>query len=145
MGVTEIVISADQGWHVLRYAGGRVERVPIVAWRITGSSAEPVTINPAVDILCPDGSVTSSFGQFRSQDMWLEEQHRAQDPRGWSDPPTVAAIAKAAGMTFDVADAAASDARVTLNGAALLKSRPEPESKAAGLRRRRAIRRSRGR
>jgi hypothetical protein len=46
MGVTEIVISADQGWHVLRYAGGRVERVPIVAWRITGSSGSRSQLIP---------------------------------------------------------------------------------------------------
>jgi hypothetical protein len=151
--LSESVIPADPGWFILRYAVGRVERVPIVAWRITGPTAEPVTLNPALDILCPDGSVVGTFGQFRSQDLWLEAQQLAQDPRGWADdPPPVTADAPPPAPAASAPDAPPTDAtpptRMTLNGAALRQARPEssrpkPESKADGLRRRRAIRRSR--
>jgi hypothetical protein len=132
MGETPIVIPADPGWFVLTYtyAAGRVERAPVVAWRVTGATAEPVIINPAVDILCPDGSVVGTFGHFRSQDLWQESQQLAQDPRGWSDPPPLPPTA-------------ASDAKMTLDGGEVLRSRPKPESRADALRRRRAIRRSR--
>jgi hypothetical protein len=143
--LSEIVIPADPGWSVLTYTAGRVERVPVVAWRITGATAEPVTMNPAIDILCPDGSVVGTFGQFRSQDLWQEAQQLAQDPRGWSDdPPPVTADAPPHPpvATADAAPVAAA-ARVTLDGSAIIRARPPVESKAAGLRRRRAIRRSR--
>lgn len=160
--MSEIIIPASHDWHVLRYAGGRAERVPIVAWRITGEvdkylMSEPVTVNPALDILCPDGTVTGSFGQFKNQDMWLESMRLAQDPAGWSDEPPPAApvapvYASASDASVTVSDGAAPPAaptatstRVTVDGGAILKSRPPVESKAAGLRRRRAIRRSRAR
>ena len=147
--MSEIVISADPGWFVLTYASRRILRVPIVGWRITGEMdkhlmAEPVTPHPAIDILCPDGSVVGTFGQFRSQDLWLEAQQLAQDPRGWADPPEPP-TSTAASVT---PDAPPPITRVVLNGAALRQARPESsrpkrESKTDGLRRRRAIRRSR--
>jgi hypothetical protein len=151
--LSETVIPADPGWFVLTYTASRALRVPVVAWRITGATAEPVTMDPAIDILCPDGSVVGTFGHFRSQDLWQEAQQLAQDPRGWADdPPPLTADAPPPAPAASAPDAPPTDAtpptRMTLNGAALRQARPEssrpkPESKAAGLRRRRAIRRSR--
>ena len=159
--MSEIVIPADHGWFLLNYANGRAERTPVVAWRIAPDrTAAPVTVNPALDILCPDGSVTGTFGQFRSQDLWLESMRLAQDPAGWSDEPspTPAAATPAAPVYATASDAsvtvsdgaappdataATATSSVTLDGGAIRRARPEPESKAAGLRRRRAIRRSR--
>ena len=117
----DYIIPASHDWWLLSYDNGRARRSAVVAWRIVGTTAEPITVDPAVDVLCPDGSVTGTFGQFRSQDLWQEAQAQAQDPAGWADPSPRAAAA-----------------RVTL-----LRSKPPGESKAAGLRRRRVERKER--
>src|SRR5690242_1168461 len=105
MGETPIVIPADPGWFLLTYTSGRALRVPVVAWRITAEVAEPVTLNPALDILCPDGSVVGTFGQFRSQDLWQEAQQLAQDPAGWADSSPLIAAATDAPPPAPVASA----------------------------------------
>ena len=127
----DYIIPASHDWWLLSYDNGRARRSAVVAWRIVGTTAEPITVDPAVDVLCPDGSVTGTFGQFRSQDLWQEAQAQAQDPAGWADPPPAAA--------------AASDARMA--GAAPLRPRPKSfgETKNEGLQRRRRERRQRAR
>ena len=118
-----------------------------------------------LDILCPDGTVTGSFGQFKNQDLWLESMRLARHPDGWSDEPSpthgaAAPVAPVYATTSDasvtVSDGAApSITKITLDGNAIRRARPDSEmkretkpnreSKAAGLQRRRAIRRARAR
>jgi hypothetical protein len=92
------IVKADPGFEVVRYEGGEIRRLPIIAWCI-GPQFMPAPITMSMeypgaeasgeyacaDVLCPDGQVRGENGSFATVDQWKAWMDEQAD-----EPPTAA-------------------------------------------------------
>jgi len=87
----ETTVAALPGWEALFFhcaedapaLNGWVQREPVVAWRISGSHALAVTVDPdnvPLTLLRPNGTVTNPYDQdWDDLDAWLEHVRKTHD------------------------------------------------------------------